>query len=216
MAGNEQKDAWAQRMKSFQTKQVDINRIIMKYLITDGYMGAAQRFEAAAKLQEGGLQNTPDHLARVKHAVRAGQLQYALDLAKKLYPKLYESDNYMYFHMQQLRLIELIRERKHLNVGTNANSSSFVSSDPFQMEQQQQPSGSQPSCRAEQISSELDCMAMIENEQAACMEPKMMFLVKLILWAQGKLDKDGVGCGLDLECEDFELELRRALQKKSN
>ncbi|EDW10351.1 glucose-induced degradation protein 8 homolog [Drosophila mojavensis] len=200
MAGSSPRTGWPHRMKSFQSKQADINWLIMKYLVAEGYLDVAQGFEAVARLESETTQMDPvEYQKRIKDAVRTAQVQYAIDMAKRLYPKLFESENYMYFHMQQLHLIELIRE------SNNYNSNASIKTE---LEVERTEKGSVEEKR------ELDS-ALRRGGHTACMEPKMMFLVKLILWAQQKLDKDGtaIKCeGFDLEMDDFEFELKRAMQ----
>ncbi|XP_030082033.1 glucose-induced degradation protein 8 homolog [Drosophila hydei] len=202
MAGSNQRTGWPHRMKSFQSKQADINWLIMKYLVAEGYLDVAQGFEAVARLESETTQLDPvEYQKRIKNAVRTAQVQYAIDMAKRLYPKLFESENYMYFHMQQLHLIELIRESNNYK-----NSVSSKTNIELDMERTAQ--------RSVEEKRELDS-ALRRGGHTACMEPKMMFLVKLILWAQQKLNKDGcaVRCdGFDLEMDDFEFELKRAMQ----
>ncbi|EDW61305.1 glucose-induced degradation protein 8 homolog isoform X2 [Drosophila virilis] len=207
-AGSNQRTGWSHRMKSFQSKQADINRLIMKYLVAEGYLDVAQGFEAVARLESGAQADPVEYQERIRKAVRTAQVQYAIDMAKRLYPKLFESENYMYFHMQQLRLIELIRER---NLERNSGSGVSVETEPS-AESSLGDDLLQHSCR-QQVSHELES-TLLKYEQTASMEPKMMFLVKLILWAQSRLDKDGCAgrCQLDLEAADFEVELKRALQ----
>lgn len=140
--------------------------------------------------------------------MRAGQLEYAMEMANRLYRRLFECDNYMYFHMQQLHLMELIRERKSGHGGKVEE----------EQEQQEEPQGACGGAIYEKQQDEKDPLvkSLLKCEHIPSMDPRMVFLVKLILWAQGKLDNEG--CDdyqrrLQIEgFEDFELDLMRALQ----
>ncbi|XP_030379786.1 glucose-induced degradation protein 8 homolog isoform X2 [Scaptodrosophila lebanonensis] len=219
---------WAHRMKSYQCKQADMNRLVMNYLVTEGYKDAAEKFETEADLEPGvKFENLEDRL-RIRRAVTEGRVQHAMELAKKLYPRIFESDNYMYFHMQQLRLIELIRERKLEQALSFAQSGSSGMNDlkrenVHEMERtlallafekpEESPFGDlMGHSYRQRIASEMNS-AILKYEQAEDAEPKLMFLIKLILWAQGKLDNRCIDYQkFDLESDDFEEEFRRILE----
>lgn len=138
--------------------------------------------------------------------MRAGQLEYAMEMANRLYRRLFQCDNYMYFHMQQLHLMELIRERKSGQGGKE------------EKEQEEKPEGAWGGASHQKQQEEKDPLvkSLLKCEHIPSMDPRMVFLVKLILWAQRKLDNEG--CDdyqrrLQIEgFEDFELDLMRALQ----
>jgi len=172
--------------------------------LIEGYKETARRFDAQAKKESGAQMDSLEY----RNAVRAGQLQYAMDMAKKLYRR-FECDNYMYFHMQQMHLIELIRQRnlEKAVISTKTDSTQSMASseqiETFSVADLWQQSNSQ-----------LDSTVM-KHEQATSMEPKLVFLIKLILWAQSKLDNDNSfvdNFRFDVD-GDFELdELMHALQ----
>lgn len=146
---------------------------------------------------------------KIKDAMRMGQVQYAIDLATRLYPRLFETDNYIYFHMQQLRLIELIRE-ENINKALGYVRGGCSKIVP------QNIRGTMYYDRVQKISSRTTRDAL--NKECP-MEPRMMFLIKLILWAQAKLERERErvdGCTdfhkLDLGHGDFEEEFRRSFQ----
>lgn len=48
----------------------------------------------------------------IREAINAGKIQDSISLVNQLCPELLDNDRYLYFHLQQLHLIELIREGK--------------------------------------------------------------------------------------------------------
>lgn len=50
-----------------------------------------------------------DDRIRIRDAIQNGRIQEATDLVNQLHPELLDNDRYLYFHLQQLHLIELIR-----------------------------------------------------------------------------------------------------------
>lgn len=140
---------------------------------------------------------------KIRDAMRVGQVQYAMDLASRLYPRLFETDNYIYFHMQQLRLIELVREEDiNKALGYVKAAAQNIRTGTMYYDRVQKVTRTTRDAR---------------NRESA-MEPRMMFLIKLILWAQAKLERERAkgGCTdyqkLDLGHGDFEEEFRRSFQ----
>lgn len=76
---------------------------------TEGFKEAAEKFQ-----QESGVGPTVelsslDDRIRIRDAIQNGRIQEATDLVNQLHPELLDNDRYLYFHLQQLHLIELIR-----------------------------------------------------------------------------------------------------------
>ncbi|XP_020798881.1 glucose-induced degradation protein 8 homolog isoform X1 [Drosophila serrata] len=228
--------SWPHRMASFQCRQMDLNRLVMNYLVSEGYQEAAKRFMAEANVEPGPHMDTIVDRMRIQEAVRVGQVKYAMDLASRIYPCIFETENYVYFHMQQLRLIEMIRDQKATKALNFAQSpsSGFAQVDPERKKEVERTMGLLAFDRPEnspfgelmlysyrqKVAGEINS-AMLRCHQTASrgkdhgpMEPRMIFLIKLILWAQAKLEKEG--CTdfqkLDLQHADFEEEFRRNFQ----
>ncbi|XP_070135082.1 glucose-induced degradation protein 8 homolog [Drosophila bipectinata] len=190
MADYKPATSWPHRMSSFQCRQADLNRLVMNYLVTEGYQDSAKSFISEAYPMMDRF--------KIKDAMRLGQVQYAMDLATRLYPRLFETDNYIYFHMQQLRLIELIRE-ENINKALGYVKGNHI-------HRVQKVAGKANLTRTTRDA--------LNKESHGAMEPRMMFLIKLILWAQAKLERNG-GTDyqkLDLGHGDFEEEFRRSFQ----
>lgn len=60
--------------------------------------------------------NSLDDRILIREAIQNGRIQEATQLVNQLHPELLDSDRYLYFHLQQLQLIELIRYYKYLPV----------------------------------------------------------------------------------------------------
>lgn len=81
----------------------------MKLGCAEGFKEAAEKFQ-----QESGVGPTVelsslDDRIRIRDAIQNGRIQEATDLVNQLHPELLDNDRYLYFHLQQLHLIELIR-----------------------------------------------------------------------------------------------------------
>lgn len=53
-----------------------------------------------------------DDRIRIREAIQNGRIQEAIELVNQLHPELLDNNRYLYFHLQQLHLIELIRTGK--------------------------------------------------------------------------------------------------------
>ena len=52
-----------------------------------------------------------DERIKIRDAIQAGRIQEATALVNQLHPDLLDSDRYLFFHLQQQHLIELIRHK---------------------------------------------------------------------------------------------------------
>ncbi|KAI8039760.1 hypothetical protein M5D96_007182 [Drosophila gunungcola] len=206
MAEFKPSNLWPHRMTSFQCRQADLNRLVMDYLVTEGYQEAAKRFMTEASVKPGPHMDTIGDRLRIQDAVRVGQL----------------------------RLIEMIRDQKMEKALKFAQSKAagFVNVDPRHFHEVERTMGLLAFDRPEyspygelmyysyrqKVANEVNA-AMLRCEDAnnkvkeAPMEPRMMFLIKLILWAQAKLELEGCDFHkVDLGHGDFEEEFRRSFQ----
>lgn len=76
---------------------------------TEGFKEAAEKFQAEAGVEPSVELNTLDDRILIRDAVQNGRVQEATHLVNQLHPELLDNDRYLYFHLQQLHLIELIR-----------------------------------------------------------------------------------------------------------
>ena len=77
--------------------------------LTEGFKEAAEKFQLEAGVEPSVPLNTLDNRILIREAVQSGRIQEATHLVNKLHPWLLDNNRYLYFHLQQLHLIELIR-----------------------------------------------------------------------------------------------------------
>ena len=53
-----------------------------------------------------------DSRIKIRDAIQAGKITEATAMVHQMYPELLDDDRYLFFHLQQQQLIELIRESK--------------------------------------------------------------------------------------------------------
>ena len=87
------------------------DRLIMDYLVTEGYKEAAEKFRIESGTQPSIPLDSLDNRIKIREAIQRGDLEEAVALTNKLNPEILDTNQLLYFHLQQQRLIELIREK---------------------------------------------------------------------------------------------------------
>ncbi|KAK3924398.1 Glucose-induced degradation protein 8-B-like protein [Frankliniella fusca] len=198
------KEEWVSRLENAHIQRADMNKLIMNYLVTEGFKEAAEKFQ-----QESGIGpcmdlDSMDDRIRIRDAIQNGRIQEATSLVNQLHPELLDNDRYLYFHLQQLHLIELIRSgqvEEALSFAQN-HLSEAGESDPAVLNELErtlallafdEPTQSPFSdlllpTHRQKVASELNA-AILKTEHLESTSPRLSNLLKLILWAQDELDK---------------------------
>jgi hypothetical protein len=86
----------------------------MNFLVTEGYVDAARAFEEDSGTAPGvDLSSITDRM-EIRKAVHSGDVDAAIERVNDINPELLEQQQELFFHLQQQRLIELIRQGKTL------------------------------------------------------------------------------------------------------
>ena len=107
------RDAWGHDAKgTVEVKKERMNRLVMNYFVTEGHVDAAREFA-----RESGTATEVDHdtikdRMLIRRAVQRGEVTEAMDRVNDLNPEILEHDSRLFFHLQQQRLIELIRQKE--------------------------------------------------------------------------------------------------------
>lgn len=72
-------------------------------------MEAAEKFQQEAGVQPAVELFTLKNRILIRDAVQNGRIESAISLVNQRHPELLDNDRYLFFHLQQLQLIELIR-----------------------------------------------------------------------------------------------------------
>lgn len=201
------REEWQSRLETFPFKQDDINKLIMNYLVTEGFKEAAEKFQAESGVEPSVDLSSLDNRILIREAVQNGRIQEATHLVNQLHPELLDNDRYLYFHLQQLHLIELIRSGKIEEALTFAQTqiSEAGESNPevlnelertlallaFEKPQNSPFADLLDQTHRQKVASELNA-AILKMEHQEQSSPRMINVLKLILWAQAELDKKNV------------------------
>ncbi|KAJ8916227.1 hypothetical protein NQ315_016366 [Exocentrus adspersus] len=201
------KDDWVKLLEENDLGRTNMNKLIMNYLVTEGFKEAAEKFQQESGVLPSVDLQTLDDRIRIRDAIMTGRIQEATALINQLHPELLDNDRYLYFHLQQLHLIELIRNNRIEEALAFAQShlSEAGEEDPSVLSELERtvallafedplnsPFGDllAPSHR-QKVASEVNA-AILKMEHHETTAPKISTLLKLILWAQDKLNKKNV------------------------
>ncbi|XP_077643116.1 glucose-induced degradation protein 8 homolog isoform X2 [Lonchura striata] len=106
------KDEWMEKLNNLHIQRADMNRLIMNYLVTEGFKEAAEKFRMESGIEPSVDLETLDERIKIREMILKGQIQEAIALINSLHPELLDTNRYLYFHLQQQHLIELIRQRE--------------------------------------------------------------------------------------------------------
>ena len=87
----------------------DLNRLVLNYLVIEGFKDAAEEFCAETGMTPPTDLSSIEARMRVRNAIQSGQIEQAMELVNDLNPEILDTAPHLFFHVQQQRLIELIR-----------------------------------------------------------------------------------------------------------
>ncbi|KAL4558878.1 hypothetical protein LXL04_037082 [Taraxacum kok-saghyz] len=106
------RDEWEKKLNDVKIRKEDMNKLVMNFLVTEGYVDAAEKFRMESGTEPDiDLATITDRMA-VKKAVQSGNVEDAIEKVNDLNPEILDTNPQLFFHLQQQRLIELIRNGK--------------------------------------------------------------------------------------------------------
>ncbi|KAF5843313.1 CTLH/CRA C-terminal to lish motif domain-containing protein [Dunaliella salina] len=200
------REKWEGMLSSVVITKQDMNKLVMDYLVTEGHVEAARLFE-----QESGttpnveLSSITDRM-EVRRALQSGSVEEAIDRVNDINPEILESHPELLFHLQQQRLIELIRSgrtEEALSFAAEFLAPQGEESPAFLEELERtvallafsEPHSSPVGdlmqlAQRQKTASELN--AAILTAQAQEHEPRLPMLLRLLQWAQSQLEETAV------------------------
>ncbi|KAI3835848.1 hypothetical protein MKW92_031265 [Papaver armeniacum] len=103
---------WEKKLNDVKIRKEDMNKLVMNFLVTEGFVEAAEKFKMESGTEPDiDLATITDRMA-VKKAVQCGNVDDAIEKVNDLNPEILDTNPQLFFHLQQQRLIELIRNGK--------------------------------------------------------------------------------------------------------
>lgn len=193
---------WLERLDGVHLHRSDLNRLVMDYLVTEGFKEAADKFRLEAGVVPPVPLDSLDERIRIRDCLQEGRVLEAVALLNGLRPELLDNDRCLLFHLRQQHLIELIREGRteealayaqdHLSECGEENPQVLSELErtlallAFE-EPQSSPFGDllHPSQR-QKVASEVNA-ALLEDQSTT--RPQLSVMLRLMLWAQDHLDQ---------------------------
>ncbi|KAK9706677.1 hypothetical protein RND81_07G144000 [Saponaria officinalis] len=197
------KEEWEKKLNDVKIRKEDMNKLVMNFLVTEGYVDAAEKFR-----QESGtepdidLATITDRMA-VKKAVQCGNVEDAIEKVNDLNPEILDTNPQLFFHLQQQRFIELVRNGKieeALEFAQEELAPRGEENQSFLEELEKtvsllafEDASKSPVGDLLDISQRLktasEVNAAILTSQSHEKDPKLPYLLKMLLWAQNQLDE---------------------------
>ncbi|KAG7262168.1 hypothetical protein CRUP_003830 [Coryphaenoides rupestris] len=202
------REEWMDKLNNVHIQRADMNRLIMNYLVTEGFKEAAEKFRMESGIEPSVDLDSLDERIKIREMLLKGQIQEAIALINSLHPELLDTNRYLYFHLQQQHLIELIRSRETEAALEFAQSQlaeqgeesrecltemertlallAFDNPEDFPV---RRPAEHDAETEGEVWSEVNQSVLDYENREST---PKLAKLLKLLLWAQNELDQKKV------------------------
>lgn len=197
------KEEWERRLAAVELRKEDLNQLVMNFLVTEGYVEAAEIFEKESGTAPGVDLGAITERMHIRKAVQSGNVEAAIEAVNDLNPEILEEQAELAFHLQQQRLIELIR-------GGDANAALDFAQEylaplgedhpdflsqlertvallAFEDTKDAPMADLLDIAQRQKTASELN--AAILASQSLEREPRLPGLLKMLLWAQQRLDE---------------------------
>ncbi|KAL4563174.1 hypothetical protein LXL04_027210 [Taraxacum kok-saghyz] len=197
------RDEWEKKLNDVKIRKEDMNKLVMNFLVTEGYVDAAEKFRMESGTEPDiDLATITDRMA-VKKAVQSGNVEDAIEKVNDLNPEILDTNPQLFFHLQQQRLIELIRNGKvkeALEFAQEELAPRGEENQSFLEELERtvallafEDVKNSPVSDLLDISQRLktasEVNAAILTSQSHEKDPKLPNLLRMLLWAQNQLDE---------------------------
>lgn len=197
------KEEWEKKLQNVKIRKEDMNKLVMNFLVTEGYVEAAETFEKESGTSPGvDLSSIADRTA-IRKAVQSGDVEDAIERVNDLNPEILEERAHLFFHLQQQRLIELIRAgsveealefaQEYLAPRGEENAAFLEELERTIALLAFEDATSCPvrdlldASQRQKTASELN--AAILSSKCQDKEPRLPILLKMMVWAQNHLDE---------------------------
>jgi len=183
----------------------DLNKLIMDYLVIEGYKSAAEEFGKEADLTSPVDFQSIEDRTNIREALQRGDVEEAIMRVNNLNPEILDSNPALYFRLQQQKLIEYIRQgrisealefaQRHL-APRGEESPEFLSELErtmallaFDTAPAVPPSIAELLSPAQRLKTAGELNAAILESLSHGKEAKLVALIRLMCWGEAMLDE---------------------------
>ncbi|EAL67781.2 UPF0559 protein [Dictyostelium discoideum AX4] len=193
---------WDDKLAEVNISKSDLNKLVMNYLVIEGYQEAAAKFQEESSTQTTvDLASIADRMA-IRSAIQCGDVEKGIEIVNDLNPEILDTNPQLYFHLQQQKLIELIRK------GMTAEALKFAQDElapqgeennkfleelektisllVFEDTAKSPLSSLLDHSQRQKTAGELNSAILLSQSQDK--DPKLPTILKLLKWAQTQLD----------------------------
>jgi len=102
-------EKWIEEMGKMKISSHTMNKLVMDYLVREGYKEAAEKFEKEAQVEVLPKVEKLEQKTEIKNAILNGEIKKAISLINDLCPGLLDENHFLLFNLQLQQLIEFIR-----------------------------------------------------------------------------------------------------------
>ncbi|KAL1479974.1 hypothetical protein MTO96_051428 [Rhipicephalus appendiculatus] len=197
---------WLERLDGVHLHRTDLNRLVMDYLVTEGFKEAADKFRLEAGVVPPVPLDSLDERIRIRDCLQEGRVLEAVALLNGLRPELLDNDRCLLFHLPTAAPYRTHPRGAH-------RGGACVCPRPPQRVRRREPSGRSrvlselertlallafeepqsspfgdllhPSQR-QKVASEVNA-ALLEDQSTT--RPQLSVMLRLLLWAQDQLEQ---------------------------
>jgi len=104
------KEEWEKRVSEVKILKQDLNKLVMNYLLVEGYKDAADKFRSESSTEPDIEMEGIQERMEIRSAIQRGMIDDGISKVNNLNPEILESNEGLIFHLKKQRLIELIRD----------------------------------------------------------------------------------------------------------
>lgn len=187
----------------------------MDYLVIEGYKTAAEEFSKEADIKPPVDLSSIESRMNIREAIQRGDIEDAIEKVNDLNPEILDTNPSLYFHLQQQRLIEFIRQgrigealkfaqndlapRGEENAGFLAELEKTMALLAFDTLPNVPPSIAELLSPAQRLKTAGELNAAILESLSQGKESKVKGLIRLMLWGESMLAQD-----VDFPCVDLQ------------
>ncbi len=197
---------WEEKVKSYYLPRAEINKLVMEYLVKEGFKDAVLSFSEETGIDPEVNMSSMDDQIKIREAIEGGRIQDAVEMVNNVDPEILDTNQTLYFHLQQQQLLELIKAgdmSRMLEYACSELSARGEENPSFLDELEQSLSllafsdpksspfaGLLDNSQKLKVISEVNSALLSSQDQDP--SSKLVTLMKLVLWSQGHLDRKGV------------------------